>query len=76
MIGAAMQLVVKSAAKSVILFGRYLCSRRTHGKMGAGTSGVNAKMPGSQIAKTPRRKRVVIKISRMKHIQYPTVKAV
>ena len=74
MIGLATQLVAKSAAKSVILFGRYCFSRNTHGSIIDGTSGVNEKIAGSQIMKTPRRSAVVTMISKTKASAYPSVK--
>ena len=58
-----MHVVAKSAAKSVIRFGRYFCSLSVHGRMIRGTVGVRENIEGSQIKNTPRRITVVTKIS-------------
>ena len=74
MIGLAMQLAPKSHAKSVILFGLYCFSLKTHGKMIVGTSGVKEKIAGSQSKKTPNRRNVVTTISETKARIYPIEK--
>jgi hypothetical protein len=72
-IGEATQLVAKSAANKVILFGRYCFSRKTQGSMIDGTFGVNEKIAGSQIMNTPSRSAVVTMISNTKARVYPRV---
>ena len=74
MTGLAMQLAAKSAANNVILLGLYCFSRRTHGRMMDGTSGVRLKMAGSQILKTPSRTSVVVITSAKNASAYPRVK--
>ena len=74
--GAATQLVTTSAIKSVIRLGRYLYSRTVQGSIKSGTWGVKEKMEGSQKAKTPKRRMVVVMISRRKEDIYPNVKEV
>lgn len=74
--GEAIQLVITSAKNSVMRFGRYLCSRTVQGNIKTGTWGVNVKMDGSQRAKTNKRRKVAVTISRRNEHKYPMVNEV
>ena len=73
MIGAAMHVVVKSATKRVIRFGRYLWSLNVQGNTISGTVGVKENIDGSQILKTASRIKVVEIISSIKAKRHPNV---
>ena len=72
-IGAAIHVVVKSAAKRVIRFGRYLWSLNVQGKTISGTVGVRAKIDGSQIQNTANLINVVEIISNSNAKKHPNV---